>query len=168
MKSLLFRLLDGFFLLRPVVLIPVWGFALFGYYRGKGLSFSGMSAAWTMPDTGPLLWIPVFSLSVGCVYVLNQIADIEVDKKNSGLPLLASGIVSRTHATAAIAIAALLSILIPALAGHATIALLSIAAIATGLLYSFKPTFFSGRPVADFLANAAGFGVIAFGCGWHL
>jgi 1,4-dihydroxy-2-naphthoate octaprenyltransferase len=36
------------------------------------------------------------------------------------------------------------------------------------MLYSFRPFRLSGRPFFDFLTNAAGFGVIAFGMGWHL
>jgi 1,4-dihydroxy-2-naphthoate octaprenyltransferase len=38
----------------------------------------------------------------------------------------------------------------------------------TGFLYSAKPFYFSGRPVCDFLANASGYGLIAFGVGWRL
>jgi 4-hydroxybenzoate polyprenyltransferase len=83
------------------------------------------------------------------------------------LPLLASGIVTRRCAWMMAAISGLVSIILPVAAGHATITLLSIAAIGTGLIYSFKPARLSGRPFADFLSNAIGFGVIAFGCGWH-
>jgi 4-hydroxybenzoate polyprenyltransferase len=49
-----------------------------------------------------------------------------------------------------------------------TIALLSVASIFLGVIYSCKPSFLSGRPFADFIANALGFGVIAFGAGWGL
>jgi 4-hydroxybenzoate polyprenyltransferase len=168
MKILFFRLLDSFFLMRPVVLVPVWGFALFGYYRGKNPAIADSISAWKHPEPGPLFLILAFSISVGCVYVLNQIADIEVDRKNGGLPLLASGIVSRVQAWVIALIAALASMLIPIISGHGAIALLSATAITIGLAYSFKPTFFSGRPFLDFLTNAAGFGVIAFGCGWQL
>jgi hypothetical protein len=87
-------LLDGFFLMRPVVLIPVWGFALFGYCQGYHGSIAELPLVWRAIDTASIVWIMIFSLSVGCVYVLNQIADIDVDNKNCGLPLLANGIVS--------------------------------------------------------------------------
>jgi 4-hydroxybenzoate polyprenyltransferase len=167
MTNAFLRLIDGFFVLRPVVLIPVWGFALFGYYQGKGLSLFDISACWSHPEIIPFSMIMVFSLSVGCVYVLNQIADIAADRENGGFPLLASGVVSLPQAYVAASLSALLSILLPLLTGYLTLALLSIAAIITGLLYSFKPTYFSGRPFLDFLANAFGFGMIAFACGWY-
>jgi 4-hydroxybenzoate polyprenyltransferase len=47
------------------------------------------------------------------------------------------------------------------------IAIFSIVTICIGAAYSFRPVFFSGRPFFDFLTNALGFGVIAFGMGWH-
>ena len=162
------RFFDSIFLLRPVVIIPVWGFSLFGYYRGKQLGFSDIPAAWTHPVSTHFFWIVVFSLSVGCVYVLNQIADFEVDKKNGGLPLVASGIVSRTHAWIVAVFSGCASIVLPLSAGHSTIAWLSGLTLIIGWMYSFKPFYFSGRAGLDFLANAFGFGIIAFGCGWHL
>jgi 4-hydroxybenzoate polyprenyltransferase len=161
------RLLDSIFVIRPAVLVPVWGFALFGYYRGAQLGVSHFFSAWTMPVIKPFSWIILFSLSVGCVYILNQIADIEVDKKNGGLPLIASGIVSRMQAWIMAVITALLAIGIPLFFGHAILALLSLLSIVIGIIYSFRPLYFSGRPFFDFLTNAFGFGVIAFGCGWH-
>jgi 4-hydroxybenzoate polyprenyltransferase len=167
MISALLRLVDSFFAMRPVVLIPVWGFALFGYYQGKGLSLSDISACWTNPDFIPFSLILIFSFSVGCVYVMNQIADCDADKKNGGLPLLASGVVTHGYAWMMAAVSGIVSIVLPVAAGHASIAFLSLAAIGTGWIYSFKPAHLSGRPFADFLANAMGFGVIAFGCGWH-
>jgi len=159
MNKILFPLIDGFFLMRPVVLIPVWGFSLFGYFNGHGSRTI---------DPTVLAWIMIFSLSVGCVYILNQIADVEVDKINSGLPLLASGIVSRPVAYLFAIFAGVAATAVPLGAGRPFIALFSIAGIALGALYSFRPVYFSGRPFGDFLANAAGFGIIAFGTGWHL
>ncbi len=35
-------------------------------------------------------------------------------------------------------------------------------------MYSFKPFRLSGRPIGDFLSNAAGYGIIAFAVGWLL
>jgi 4-hydroxybenzoate polyprenyltransferase len=99
--------------------------------------------------------------------VLNQIADIAVDRKNGGLPLLASGIVSRRNAWIMAVVSGTVSVVLPAATGHAAITFLSIAAIGTGWVYSFKPAHLSGHPFADFITNAIGFGVIAFGCGWH-
>lgn len=165
---MLFSLLDSFFLLRPVVIIPVWGFSLFGYFKGRNTAITDLPALWRQTNASLFFWIVVFSISAGSVYVLNQIADIEIDKKNGGLPLLASGIVSPVNAWILAIITAVVSIAIPAFFGHAMIAFLSAATIVIGIFYSFRPAFFSGRFLVDFIANATGFGIIAFGAGWHL
>lgn len=167
-KSTGIYFLDNFFLLRPVVLIPVWGFALFGYFQGHGGKITGLPKLWHGSDASIFFWIVVFSISAGSVYVLNQIADIEVDKKNGGFPLLANGVVSRLNAWIIAGIAAIVSIAVPFFSGHEAIGFLSAATIILGIAYSFRPCFFSGRPFFDFLSNAAGFGVIAFGSGWCL
>jgi 4-hydroxybenzoate polyprenyltransferase len=168
MNKILYPLLDCFFLTRPVVLIPVWGFCLFGYYRAYHTGIAGVPALWHTAGPEILLWIMVFSLSVSCVYVLNQIADVNIDKRNSGLPLLASGIVPRSSAWATAALAGLASLAIPVFAGRPAVALFSTMSIAIGALYSFRPTYLSGRPFGDFLTNAAGAAFVAFGIGWHL
>jgi 4-hydroxybenzoate polyprenyltransferase len=109
----------------------------------------------------------LFSMSVGAVYVINQIADYEVDRLNDGFALLVAGAISRTQAvTIAVGIAVLSIGSLWLRAGF--LALCAVAALALGLLYSTKPTYFSGRPFCDFCANAAGYGVIAFGLGWML
>jgi 4-hydroxybenzoate polyprenyltransferase len=154
--------------MRPVVLVPVWGFCLFGYYRAFDVHISGLPDLWRATDPVVLVWFMVFSLSVGCVFVLNQIADVEVDKKNNGLPLLASGVISRRAAYLAAALAGLASIVIPFSLNRPVISLFSIVSIALGSLYSFRPAYLSGRPFSDFLTNAAGAAFIAFGIGWHL
>ncbi len=110
----------------------------------------------------------IFSLSVAAVYIFNQIADIEVDKINGGLPLLASGIVGKPSAWIFTGVLFLLSIIIPLLSGDLSLILLSVSSVLLGILYSFKPTFFSGKPGLDFISNALGYGVIAFGVGWYL
>ncbi|MDO5577392.1 MAG: hypothetical protein Q4F84_09955, partial [Fibrobacter sp.] len=90
-KTFFSSVFDLFFICRPMLLIPVWGFIAFGYFRGSGTPTTLLK--WDLSPKVYLLSV-VFSLSVGAVYIFNQLADIEVDKKNGGLPLIASGIVS--------------------------------------------------------------------------
>jgi 4-hydroxybenzoate polyprenyltransferase len=168
MKKIMLLLLDCFFLTRPVVLVPVWGFCLFGYYRAHDTGIDGLPALWRTTDPMVLAWIMVFSLSVACVYVLNQIADVEIDRKNSGFPLLASGCISRKASYATAASAGLAATLIPALSGRPAVTLFSIISIVFGTLYSFRPFYLSGRPFSDFLSNALGAALVAFGAGWHI
>jgi 4-hydroxybenzoate polyprenyltransferase len=168
MKYFLFPVLDGFFILRPIVLIPVWGFCIFGYSRARLAGTGGLPEFWNTADPMSFFLIVVFSLSVGCVYVLNQIADIDIDKMNGGLPLLASGIVSRRSACIAAALAGCISVAVPFFLGRPAMIFFSVITIAIGALYSFRPVYLSGRPFFDFLTNALGAGFIAFGAGWHL
>jgi 4-hydroxybenzoate polyprenyltransferase len=167
MKNVLLLLGDCFFLMRPVILVPVWGFCLFGYYRAFDVRITGLPDLWRESDPMALVWSMVFSLSAGCVFVLNQIADVEVDKINNGLPLLASGCVSRRTAYVTAAVAGLASIVIPLCASRPAVTLFSVVCIAIGGLYSFRPAYLSGRPFSDFLTNAAVAAFIAFGMGWH-
>ncbi len=166
MKKSILRLLDLLFLMRPILLVPVWGFSLFGYFRAKTNSLREVNSLWNDSSLPVCSLLFLFSLSVGAVYIFNQIADIEVDKKNGGLPLLASDIVKRNDALVFAFLLSGVSIITPLFTEYKTISILSLLALIIGLLYSFKPFYFSGKPFCDFLSNALGYGVIAFGAGW--
>ncbi|HEX2957640.1 MAG TPA: UbiA family prenyltransferase, partial [Chitinispirillaceae bacterium] len=165
----IFRLFfDLLFLSRPLLLVPVWGFCAFGYRCGMIQEGNAGSLCSLNIPVSIYSSIFIFSLSVAAVYILNQIADIEVDKKNGGLPLLASGVVGTHSAWISASVLFLLSALVPLITRDYTLMLLSASSVLLGILYSFKPTFFSGKPILDFLSNALGYGVIAFGVGWYL
>lgn len=167
--KLLVKGVDILFLARPVVLVPVWGFSIFGYWCGNSIDKSfDITLLWGREHIPSFLKMIAFSLSVGSVYVFNQIADFTVDSKNEGFPLLVKGGIDRRIALIYGIILGFLAIIIPIISGYVYIALFSLAAIVLGILYSFKPFYLSGRPITDFLANALGFGIIAFGVGWYL
>jgi len=155
------RIGDLFFALRPVLLIPVWGFSLFGYAAATGY---GAPYDVSFPDFGIML---LFSLVVASVYVCNQIADRKTDALNDGYALLANSVIGLKTASflaiisAAIGISGCFLVSVP-------IGILSLLGLLLGLVYSFKPTYFTGRPVADFLSNSIGWGYIAFGVGYVL
>jgi 4-hydroxybenzoate polyprenyltransferase len=161
------RLLDALFLCRPVLLIPVWTFCMFGYLSGLS-AFRGFSfvAAWNAPAR-VAGWIFVFSLAVGAVYVFNQIVDRKVDELNAGFALLIKGKIPVWNAWTSAVVLALLSVVIPLLY-LPELALFSVAALVIGILYCARPTYFTGRPFIDFLTNATGYGVVSFGVGWYL
>jgi 4-hydroxybenzoate polyprenyltransferase len=166
-KGFIIKTLDCFFATRPLLLVPVWGYGILGLFRAVGGNAFGH---WPFFSAGKqldvFLWIIVFSCSVSMVYVINQLADIEADKKNGGLPLIAGGIVSIKAAAITAVIAGVVSIAAPLAFCKYSIALLSAFSMVLGALYSCRPTRLSGRPYLDFLANALGFGIIAFGVGY--
>lgn len=154
---------------RPVILIPVWGFCALGFrravYQGKGI---GIHTCLDSAEMTIYIEILLFSLSVAAVYILNQIADIEVDKKNDGIPLVASGVVSVRAAAVTALFCSAVSILLPLFYNHYFFSLAALLSLLLGCLYSFRPVRLSGRPFSDFLSNAIGYGLIAFGVGWSL
>ncbi len=151
------------FLTRPVVLIPVWGFSLFGFRLGAG---DVHLFQWL--HRGSFLMMLIFSLSVAAIYLLNQIEDFDVDAENGGFPLMVKSGISKKSVMIFTIIIGALSIIIPLLLMHKKIALLSALSLAIGILYSCKPTYFTGRPFFDFLSNGIGYGLIAFAAGWSL
>lgn len=155
--------------MRPILFIPVWAFALFGYYRSACLE-SNRIPLLEIPEGFLLLFlkISVFTLSVGAVNIFNQIADIKADEINDGFSVFLKSGLSRAVALGAGVFIAGISIAVPLFLKWQYVYLFSIAAIFIGVIYSFRPTYFTGRPVLDFLSNAIGFGLVAFGVGWVL
>ena len=163
------RLLDLLMVSRPLVLVPVWGFCALGYHSAlRVYSASAVRRCWHTVTPADYGWILLFSCSVAAVYIMNQIADIDVDRRNNGMPLIARGIISTRKAVLAATIYSLISLLPPLLLKRYSLVFAAVTALMTGYVYSFRPSRFSGRPFADFLSNAFGYGVIAFGIGWIL
>ncbi len=161
MNSSLIKILDLIFLTRPVILIPVWGFCIFGMYSFKSQYLIEISSA-------QALLTLLFSLSVASVYVINQIADIDVDRENEGFALLVRGTISLNSAYGLCLILASVSVITPLLINQYELSALSALSIILGYFYSCKPSRFSGRPFLDFFSNAFGYGIIAFAAGWHI
>jgi 4-hydroxybenzoate polyprenyltransferase len=161
--------LDCFFATRPLLIIPVWGFSIFGFAAAHGtMNFRHWYFYAMSVQVHAFIWMIIFSVSVSSVYLVNQLADREADKKNGGLPLIASGIVSIKAATISAWIIAGVSVVLPLIYCKFSIAALSVVSLSIGIVYSVRPYRLSGRPYFDFLTNAIGFGLIAFGAGWVL
>ena len=145
------RLLDFFFALRPLVLLPAWSFFVLGH---------------ALTETPfPFLRFFLFTLCMCGVHLANQVADFETDRLNAKGLFLQRGVFSRrlyasvagTMLALALAGAALTG------AGVGTLGLVC----ALGLAYSVPPLRFSARPILDLAANAFGYGAVAlwFGAG---
>jgi 4-hydroxybenzoate polyprenyltransferase len=163
----LLKIIDIFFLSRPLLLIPVWGFCIFGYYHGASFKNVPVNSLRSLNSFQLFLWFFIFSFSVASVYILNQLADQDVDAANKGLPLLAKRKVSVHAAWAASCVCAAIGVGVP-LFRYPFLSLCSTFALILGTIYSFKPVRLSGRCFFDFLANAAGWGIIAFAAGWYM
>ena len=147
---------DWIFLARPIVLIPSWAFLLAGYLRSCEI------AGDPSPPIAPLL--PSFllwTLLLSGAYVVNQIFDRETDKENGKLFLIAEGHVSTRSAWIEALVLGAASFAGAAIFLPAALPWLAAAAL-LGFLYSAGPARLKGRPVADLLSNAVGYGGVAF------
>ncbi|NNE09946.1 MAG: UbiA family prenyltransferase [Gemmatimonadetes bacterium] len=150
------KLLDLFFLLRPIVLIPSWAFLLAGVLRASE------SSGQVPPPLGEL-WLPLllFTMSLAGSYVVNQIYDADSDRENGKLFLISEGHVT-TGAAWIMAIALLAGSVAGSLVFDRTVLPWTLLAAVIGLLYSADPARLKARPLLDLLANATGYGLVAF------
>lgn len=151
------HLLDFFFLLRPILLIPVWVIFLLGYHRAGGTVFN--------PSHYFLAGFVTFTLLMGAVYIINQIADIETDRMNKKLFILPEGLVSVKFAYIEVSflIAAVFALSFYFQPIYRLFLLIS---LILGFFYSVRPFKFKSRPFLDLLSNASGHGFLAFSIGW--
>jgi 4-hydroxybenzoate polyprenyltransferase len=145
---------DFFFVLRPVLMPPVWTILLLGYHR----------APFNYAVPTYLLFILIFFL-VGAIYLLNQIFDIESDRINKKLFFLSEGYISKKSALIETVFLNFLSI-IPAYFISWRLGILFSLGLMLGFFYSVPPWAFKNRPYLGFFSNAFGHGSLIFLIGW--
>jgi len=161
----LLSFLDYLFVLRPMILIPVWLFLLLGYHfaaESVSLSYS----PW-LPSCHLLATFLAFTGLVGGIYIMNQIADRISDARNRKCFFVADGIISLGRAWVYIAILFLAALIVSVLFSWEFRAII-VLSIVLGFLYNLRPFHFKGRAFLDILSNAVGNGLLNFGIGWAL
>ncbi len=161
-----FCVLDYFFLLRPMILIPVWLFLLLGHYHALDLigAYRWLDQLYPAPDLA--VAFVAFTLLVGGIYVNNQLHDYETDRRNRKLYLICDGYISLKRAWVYQGVVqglALASCLWFWNAGYLWVIL---ASILLGFLYNTPPFKLKGRPVLDILANGLGNGFLNVAVGF--
>lgn len=172
--DLLLRSLDYIAVLRPVLHIPVWTMLLLGYYKGLdgrltthvSLPLMGNIPVVLRPDSEILITLFLYSLLMGAVYILNQMSDSHTDEINGKLYLVAQGYIKKSNLRIQIGVLLSISVIIAFLRFPQMYVYLILLSIVLGVLYSVPPVRLKGRPILDLLANAFGFGVVAFAVGW--
>jgi chlorophyll synthase len=142
------RVLDFFFALRPLVMIPAWSFFVLGWAAAGGAA-----------TAFPALRFGLLSLVLCGAYLVNQIVDRESDRINAKGFFLQRGIFApRTYAWAAAA-----CLVVGCGAAWVFDAAPQRTALAAllGLAYSTPPVRLAARPGFDLAANALGYGVLA-------
>ncbi len=152
------KYLDYLFLIRPVLMPPVWTIVLLGHRRSTQVAGEG-----NLPGLAILL----ATFLVGGVYVLNQIFDIESDRLNQKLFFLAKGLISVRSACWELAILNLMAI-VPAFLISIQLGLLFVLGAVFGLIYSAPPLALKNRPFGGLFLNALAHGNLAFLIGWSM
>ena len=146
------NLIDRIFFLRPILHPPVWTIVILGFFRSPVGTDS--------PYAIPALLLISSGLS-SWAYIINQISDIESDRRNQKLYYLPLGLISVREAYISV-------ILIGAatLAGafyfDSGLGLISLLGLSVGYIYSGKPFFWKNHPVAGTLLNGVAHGSLAF------
>lgn len=141
------RLLDFFFALRPLVLVPAWSFFLLG----------AASAAALHPF--PAVRFLAMTLVLCGGYLVNQVVDFESDRVNGKGLFLQRGLFRRRTYVAAAVACSLAGVGVAAWTHEAPVR--TAAAAALVLAYSIPPLRLSARAGLDLAANAAGYGILA-------
>lgn len=161
------KIFDRIFLIRPVLLAPVWTMLLLGYYHGK--IFQKVPPQILRSDNLREI-MPVFLLMtalVGGIYIINQIYDRETDRLNHKLFLISDG-----HVTVARAWRQAVALYVAAVFGAAfispSILVIFILCILLGFAYSSPPLSFKNRPWISLFSNMIGHGLFMFAAGWFM
>jgi 4-hydroxybenzoate polyprenyltransferase len=165
------RGLDYFFVLRPTLFYPVWTVALAGFWSHERLliGIPWFSVYWprrAFSGAGEIE-LGLFTLVMGASFLLNQITDVESDRLNDKLYLVAGG--SVTPRQAWLETLVLLAFGLGGLWWRSEgLALTALAAFAvTGWAYSCAPLDCKNRPWAGLAANLAG-ALLIFMFGWMM
>jgi len=163
--------LDYFFVLRPTLFFPVWTISLSGYwaqqrFAGDPLVFAPMIELGAF-DLTYMFIIGLFTMIMGGVFLLNQLADVETDRLNNKLYLVANGDVSKSQALIETSLLFIVPLL-PLIKDRPDLVIIMVfALLVTGWFYSCRPLVLKDRPISGALANLLG-GIIIFALGWKI
>ncbi|MFO7914065.1 MAG: UbiA family prenyltransferase [Candidatus Krumholzibacteriales bacterium] len=146
---------DYLFLLRPMILIPVWSFFLLGGYH------SAVGPEREINTPGIIAGFISFTLLIGAVYIINQITDRESDRRNDKLFLLPRGIITIRAAVMEMVALIAISFAIGIILMPAAFNIILILSLLLGAAYSIEPVRLKRRGLLDIAANGAGIGFLA-------
>ena len=164
------RLLDYFFLTRPILFFPGWATLLIGYAAAMGehqyLSIFALGIySPELVNLKLILGLLSFTLSMGGCFVLNQLYDIGTDTANKKLFLLGDGFISVQDGYRESVLLIFLSILVAGLLNASLVVAIILFNLVTGLFYNMRPFKFKDKPLWGLFANMI-MGWLAFAIGW--
>jgi len=155
-KNKYLRFFDYIFILRPLILIPVWDFFLIGNYLASQENRFVLK---------PFLGLGVYTMLMGGIYILNQITDINTDRLNKKLFILSENFISLKNAYIEMVLLLGVSLFFSWFFGLYFF-FLTVISLIIGILYSLPPVKLKGKPFIDTLSNGIGYGMLNFALGW--
>lgn len=159
MLRAILRCCDYLFILRPTLFFPVWTVFAAGFLAAIRFTSATYSAQ-------PWLSGLALTLLMGSAFIINQIADRDIDRENDKLFLIANGLVPVKQAVWQAAVLAAAALVL-ALSVNWALLLLFVAIFAvTGIGYSIAPFKWKDGALSGLVANALG-GWLIFIAGWR-
>ena len=158
------KLCDYIFVLRPTLFFPVWTVYAAGYLAFHKFSSTSQNGAASL-DGAALSLLGLLTLLMGSAYILNQLCDVETDRRNHKLFLIADGHLSIKAAWLEMILLGAFTLGSSFLYGLEIGALFSAIFLLTGIFYNVAPFAWKGRPLLGLGANALG-ALMIFTAGW--
>lgn len=156
---MLLRVADFFFVLRPLILIPAWSFYALGVHFARPPARVELFSVVTQPGFWCLTGV------LACAYVLNQVFDVDSDRLNDKGHYLTRGLF-RVRTLVLIALVCFVAAAWLRQSAEPAQRPLLLVALLLSLVYSLPPLRLVARPWADLVANAVGYGGLAFVIGY--
>ncbi len=157
---------DYIFLLRPTLFFPVWTVFAAGFIaairfetgQAHGVADAATYGMFLMAGLG-------LTLLMGGVFIINQLADEEIDRSNNKLFLIANGCVSKSAARIETGIVSLVGLALAGIVSWRLAVVFVIVFAVTGALYSLPPFKWKDKALPGLLLNALG-AMLVFFAGW--
>ncbi len=166
------KYLDYFYVTRPILFIPGWNTLLAGYLVATGhnrftlppeLSFD----RFLLGGYPLMLGMVAFMAAMAGSFILNQLQDVESDRKNKKLFLIGENHISVKAAWTESLFLLIGAAFLGALLNRQALVLIAVFILITGYLYNFPPFEYKNHPIQGLILNAL-MGWIAFALGWVL
>ncbi len=159
---------DYFFVLRPTLFFPVWTLSLAGLWaQSRFGSHNSIAFRFEYFHLTNFLLLALFTMLMGAVFLINQIEDVESDKLNNKLFLIANGDISIRKAYIETVLLIVVPIIIVIWKRPELAFLMAISFIIMGWMYSCRPIVLKDKPIGGILPNFFG-GYLIFIYGWMI
>lgn len=158
------KIFDYFFLLRPTLFYPIWTFFLAGY--GGGVGF-GVEKNPFLPSIELMRALIGITSLMASIFILNQIRDMETDRANRKLFLLANGIVSIRPAYCEAGFLMMIGFILGFFTDFRMGLGFIILFILSGYAYNYPPAQWKDHPIMGIVTNGIG-GLIIYSLGWMI